>query len=169
MAGEQFSKSQIDRLGDRLRKGDVSESDLRFLEDYRRSFIEANDDVVRKISGESSLVPTRRTTKSTKSIIDKLRREGTRLSTMQDIAGCRIVVRDLFDQDAAVMRLQELFLNNASKDRRDQPSHGYRAVHLIVTHMFKLVEIQVRTSLQHSWAELSEKISDVIDPSIKYG
>jgi ppGpp synthetase/RelA/SpoT-type nucleotidyltranferase len=27
----------------------------------------------------------------------------------------------------------------------------------------------VRTSLQHLWAELSEKISDVVDPSIKYG
>ena len=27
----------------------------------------------------------------------------------------------------------------------------------------------MRTSLQHAWAELSEKLSDVIDPAIKYG
>jgi len=33
----------------------------------------------------------------------------------------------------------------------------------------KLVEIQIRSSLQHSWAELSEKLSDVVDPAIKYG
>jgi hypothetical protein len=37
MPEKQFSKSSIDRLGDRLRRGDVSEPDLRLLEDYRRS------------------------------------------------------------------------------------------------------------------------------------
>jgi len=33
----------------------------------------------------------------------------------------------------------------------------------------KPIEIQVRTPLQHLWAELSEKSSDVFDPAIKYG
>ncbi|HEX7958202.1 MAG TPA: hypothetical protein VF508_14745, partial [Pyrinomonadaceae bacterium] len=33
----------------------------------------------------------------------------------------------------------------------------------------KPIEIQVRTELQHLWAELSEKLSDIIDPAIKYG
>lgn len=33
----------------------------------------------------------------------------------------------------------------------------------------KLIEIQVRTLLQHVWAELSERLSDVVDPTIKYG
>ena len=33
----------------------------------------------------------------------------------------------------------------------------------------KLIEIQIRTILQHEWAELSERFSDKIDPSIKYG
>ena len=32
-----------------------------------------------------------------------------------------------------------------------------------------MIEIQVRTSLQHLWAELSEKLSDVVDRSAKYG
>ena len=31
------------------------------------------------------------------------------------------------------------------------------------------VEIQIRTSLQHLWAEISEKLSDIADPNIKYG
>jgi ppGpp synthetase/RelA/SpoT-type nucleotidyltranferase len=31
------------------------------------------------------------------------------------------------------------------------------------------VEVQVRTELEHSWARLSEKLSDVVDPTIKYG
>jgi ppGpp synthetase/RelA/SpoT-type nucleotidyltranferase len=42
-------------------------------------------------------------------------------------------------------------------------------VHVIVRAEGKVVEIQVRTSLQHVWAELSEKLSDVVDPAIKYG
>lgn len=169
MPEDQLSKSQIDRLGDRLRKGDVSESDLRLLEDYRRSFTESYDYVVERIRSDLSLAPTGRRAKSTKSIIDKLRREGTRLSTMQDMAGCRIVVSDMLRQDEAVVRLEKLFPNSDRKDRREKPSHGYRAVHLIVSHVDKLVEIQIRTSLQQSWAELSEKVSDVVDPSIKYG
>jgi len=53
-------------------------------------------------------------------------------------------------------------------DRREKPSHGYRSVHLIVKGT-RWVEIQVRTALQHLWAELSEKLSDVIDPALKYG
>jgi len=31
------------------------------------------------------------------------------------------------------------------------------------------MEIQVRSPLQHLWAEFSEKLSDIIDPNIKYG
>lgn len=31
------------------------------------------------------------------------------------------------------------------------------------------IEIQVRTALQHAWAEYSEKIADVVDPEVKYG
>jgi len=54
-------------------------------------------------------------------------------------------------------------------DRRDNPSHGYRAVHIIAEISGKPVEIQVWTALQHLWAEVSEKSSDVLDPTIKYG
>jgi hypothetical protein len=54
-------------------------------------------------------------------------------------------------------------------DRRVKASHGYRAVHLVVSSEGKLVEIQVRTMFQHTWAELCEKMSDKIDRDIKYG
>lgn len=58
---------------------------------------------------------------------------------------------------------------HATIDRRGQPSHGYRAVHVVVTNEGRQIEIQVRTQLQHLWAELSEKLSDKVDPRIKYG
>jgi hypothetical protein len=44
-----ISKTQIDRLGDRLKVGPHAESDLRLLDDYRRSFGEVYDTVVRTI------------------------------------------------------------------------------------------------------------------------
>jgi len=81
------SKTQIDRLGDRLRAGNINEEDLRMLDEYRRSFSDAYESVVSAIGNELSLQPTGRPAKSTTSITDKLLRESIRLSQIQDIAG----------------------------------------------------------------------------------
>jgi ppGpp synthetase/RelA/SpoT-type nucleotidyltranferase len=88
---------------------------------------------------------------------------------MQDIAGCRIIVSDVVAQDEVMGRVAQAFEEASVVDRRKSPSHGYRAVHAIVRQGAIPVEIQIRTELQHKWAQLSEKLSDVIDPSIKYG
>lgn len=165
----EFSKTQIDRLGDRLRKGDIREDDLRLLDLYRRSFSVAYEDVVGKIREQLNLEPTGRPAKSTTSIADKLRRESIRLSQVQDIAGGRLVVTDIKHQNAVVEQLKKMFEKTTVVDRREHPSNGYRAVHVIVGAGTKLIEIQVRTALQHQWAELSEKLSDVVDNAIKYG
>lgn len=166
---KEMSKSQIDRLGDRLRRGNITEADLRLLDAYRRSFSESYEIVVGAIKKELALEPTGRPAKSTTSVSDKLRREHIRLTQIQDIAGCRLTVTDIANQDAVVESLKSLFENVSIVDRRQQPSHGYRAVHVIPSCHGKLVEIQIRTSLQHLWAELSEKLSDAVDPLIKYG
>jgi len=164
-----LSKTQVDRLGDRLRKGIVAEEDLQQLDAYRRSFAGAYDEVVAIIRDATQLEPTGRPAKSTTSIIDKLRRETIRLSQMQDIAGCRVVVLNMHVQDQVVERLRSALPKAIVVDRRKQPSFGYRAVHVVATARSKLVEIQVRTELQHLWAQFSEKLSDVRDPGIKYG
>jgi putative GTP pyrophosphokinase len=163
------TKTQIDRLGDRLRKGIVTDPDLRLLDLYRRSFREAYEAVVGSIQQQLGLEPTGRPAKSTTSISEKLRRESIRLTQMQDIAGCRLIVLDVANQEHVVEALGRLFDEVTLVDRRDRPSYGYRAVHLIVTSHGKVIEIQVRTALQHLWAEVSEKFSDVVDPAIKYG
>lgn len=163
-----LSKSQIDRLGDRLKKGSPSEADVRLLDEYRRSFGEAYEAVVLTVRDQLHLEPTGRPAKSTTSIIEKLRRE-SRLSQVQDIAGCRVVVVDMAAQEQVVASLLGAFPATTVMDRRANPSHGYRAVHVIVASVNKLIEIQIRSSLQHLWAELSEKFSDLFDPSLKYG
>ena len=164
-----FSKTQIDRLGDRLRKGNLTDADFRLLDEYRRSFGEVYEIVVRAIRERLKLEPTGRPAKSTGSIVDKLHRESIRLSQVQDIAGCRIVVSDVKEQDRIVGLLLNVFPRASIVDRRVHTSFGYRAVHVIPRISGKLIEVQVRSLLQHSWAELSERVSDVFDPAIKYG
>jgi putative GTP pyrophosphokinase len=164
-----MTKTQVDRLGDRLKKGNVSDADLRALDEYRRSFAPVYESVVNVIRERLNLEPTGRPAKSTPSIVDKLQRESIRLSQIQDIADCRAIVDDIRAQVETVDRLVQTFEDSVVVDRRKNPSHGYRAVHVIVRSSGKLIEVQVRTVLQHMWAELSEKLADLIDPAVKYG
>lgn len=152
-----------------MRKGSPSEADLRMLDEYRRSFGEAYEKVVGTIREQLNLEPTGRPAKSTSSLIEKLHRESIRLSQVQDIAGCRLVASDILEQEYVVASLQGVWPDASAVDRRINPSYGYRAVHVITKISDKPIEIQVRSSLQHLWAVLSEKFSDAIDPAIKYG
>jgi len=88
---------------------------------------------------------------------------------MQDIAGCRITVADIAAQEQTISLLRDAFRECKIVDRRLRPSHGYRAVHVIANIEDVSIEIQVRSSIQHLWAELSERLSDVVDSRLKYG
>jgi putative GTP pyrophosphokinase len=164
----QLTKSQIDHLGHRLKEGKKTKEDIKLLDGYRRSFGKAYKaviDIVKKLN----LKPTGRPAKSTNSIIDKLQRESIRLTQIQDIAGCRIVLSDIIEQDKIIEALKFSFPESRVVDRRDKSSYGYRAVHIIPTINKFTIEIQIRTALQDKWSELSEKLADIFDPAIKYG
>jgi ppGpp synthetase/RelA/SpoT-type nucleotidyltranferase len=161
-----MSKAAIDRLGEQLRT-EVTPEALTQLDAYRRGFRGAYDAVVDRLRLELGLEVSGRPAKSTTAIVEKLRRSPMRLAQMQDIAGCRVVVPDITGQSSLVGRLEEMF-DVTLVDRRSKPSHGYRAVHVIVRSELP-VEIQVRTELQHVWAELSEKLADTYGIGLKYG
>ncbi len=113
--------------------------------------------------------PTGRPAKSTPAIIGKLQRESVRHSRMQDVAGRRIITPGIAAQDVAVEKISGAFPRVKFYDRRENPSFGYRAVHVVVNVVGFLHEIRVRTDLQHRWAELSEKVSERFGTEIKYG
>jgi putative GTP pyrophosphokinase len=164
-----LTKSQIDKLGERLKLGPIYDSDLELLDQYRMTFLDAYGNLFNTII-RLGLNPTGRAVKSTKSIIEKLKREKGRLSNIQDIAGCRLIVKNIDSQNGVVALLQSAFpLTTKVVDRRVTPKNGYRAVHIIVKHQDKLIEIQVRTKLQDYWAEVSERLSDQYGIEIKYG
>ena len=163
------SKTKLDQLGERLRQRAVTDDDFRLLDAFRRSFAAGYEEVLDAIRSNLGSEPTGRPAKSTSSIIEKLQRETIRLTQIQDIAGCRLVVPHSSAQEQTVTQLRGALDEVTVVDRRTHSSHGYRAVHLVVIADGKPIEIQVRTTLQHLWAEFSEKMADVVDPAVKYG
>ena len=75
---------------------------------------------------------------------------------------------DIATQNTIVSAIAEIFPATII-DRREQPSHGYRAVHVIARPRVLPIEIQVRTRLQHLWAEISENLADQLGVDVKYG
>jgi ppGpp synthetase/RelA/SpoT-type nucleotidyltranferase len=166
------SKSALDRLGVRLVAGDsISDNDLAEL----ARIVNAYQDVLNGVKlrlGELGFSATARM-KTTGTLVDKLRRETARLSQVQDLAGARIVVPDRAAQDDAASRIADAFESAGCTckviDRREYPSHGYRAVHLVLQVDKVPVEIRVRTDLQDSWAQLVERIAGIWGRGIRYG
>lgn len=110
--------------------------------------------------------------KRTPTIIDKLRREPRmELGRMADIGGCRAVLQDLDE----LARVRARYDSNSDrvvriKDYIENPkADGYRAVHIYVRYDGRLVEVQLRTRIQHEWAYTVETITSRLGVDIKGG
>lgn len=118
--------------------------------------------------------------KREESIREKLVREPTmKLSKMQDIGGCRVILRDIKEVD----NLVALYANDdhiSVTDYVENPGprvSGYRGKHIIwrfegegeddAGYKPMRIEIQVRTELQHSWATAVEVCSTFTAQNLK--
>lgn len=166
-----LSTAQVDRLGERLRAShDLAEADLVGLQGFRAEHEEALIEVQARIERALPGIDQTARIKTIQTLHDKLRRQPTKLSRIQDIAGVRIVQdMDLNEQDAIVRALEAEFHPVRVTDRRIVPSFGYRAVHVVVRVGRCWCEIQVRTSQQHLWAEIVERLADRWGRQIRYG
>jgi ppGpp synthetase/RelA/SpoT-type nucleotidyltranferase len=178
------SKSRIDRAGQALANPPVEETFEHLeLEDvfdaYRAKHLEPLTKLTLAIQswlvgyGKKYYIAQR--LKRKPQIARKLRRFHVRLTQLQDIGGLRIIV----ENNNAVDELS----NHIEKMLRDDPKYsikkptdyrekgrdrtGYRAVHRIVTYEGVTLEIQIRSRIQHYWAENIEKTSVIYGHQLK--
>ena len=174
------SKGRIDRAGRALRRhltGDgppLSRAELDAEIAVVKSFRAVHRDPLRKARmGLRSCVDTEglmavefgQRLKRTPTIVDKLRRLPTmKLSSMQDIGGCRAVFATQSEVACVLARFtrNSLKRNEAEDTVRDYVtnprSSGYRAVHIWTRYDGCRIEVQLRTEMQHDWAKVVEEL-----------
>jgi hypothetical protein len=121
--------------------------------------------------------------KRLESVVRKLHRQPTlQMSQMQDIGGCRAVLSNM----NRVNMLRFMYETNPLRHRlartrdyiSDPKDDGYRSVHLIYRFVGKAtsspwdrlwIEIQLRTSMQHSWATAVETVDAFTSENLKFG
>ena len=125
--------------------------------------------------------------KRSKSIIIKLMRfKNMKLSRIQDIGGCRVVMSDV----RLARELSQRYISNNNKRHKriksreqnyinNPKSDGYRSIHLVygyhsinkVGKIFngRLIEIQIRSKLQHIWATALETVDLFAYQTMKFG
>jgi len=118
--------------------------------------------------------------KRTPSIINKLKlMENSQLQRMQDIGGCRAIVTDMSKLYLLRDDIKQKFSNHIFIKEDDYiltiPDSGYRGIHLIYKFQATkhtnfnnhLIEIQLRTKLQHAWATAVEILGTYLGQPLK--
>ena len=170
-----LSKGAVNRLGARLRAADVPSAEdvalyVRWSAEFSAALEDVEDQVARQADQVGAFEIASRT-KQISSVIAKLQRMNrSNLARIEDIVGCRVIVPTLRDQERLALRFALLNVSRNPRDYRRDSQNGYRAVHFTVrSSTDQLVEVQLRTAIQHTWARLTERMAAIVDPGLKYG
>lgn len=191
---QKYSKSQIDKAGIKLAENNLTEEEknksLEILGYWRgvhnypmHIFKKTLKKYAESINSEAI---TAQRLKRAHSIIKKLNRtykfsEGKiKLTRMQDIAGCRAIMKTMDELKELRHKYKTSKLRHEKISESDyilEPkTDGYRGIHLIYKYYSEkerkeyndlLIEIQLRTKLQHIWATTVETTSFFIGQALK--
>ncbi|KAB0604052.1 RelA/SpoT domain-containing protein [Castellaniella defragrans] len=179
-----LTKTRIDRVGIALSKGEFrSEEELLELEgifdEYRKSHLQPLSETTIELQhwlnlyGDSYYIAQR--LKRKPQIVRKLNRLSVRLTQLQDIGGCRIIVEKNQDVDRLRKYIEEKISNQSNfnlirtTDYREKgrDDTGYRSLHLIFEKNGIKLELQIRSRIQHYWAESIERTSVIYGYHLK--
>ncbi len=184
----EYSKTAVRKAGDSLRiltSDSISEEQLNILSNWRSSHAYPMQCMLTLLRHLTVKVDTTgivvQRLKRLRSIESKLIKMKTMsLDRMQDIAGCRVVVENI----KKVHELQELLIKSRTRHKlfkendyiTNPKKSGYRGRHLIYKYNatkgeYKdfLVEIQLRSKIQHSWATAVEVVETFTGEPLKSG
>lgn len=186
------AKKAVRRAGMKLRSSELPESEiadaLQVLSDWRSLYycpLNTIQALIRKrintLNIKSAIVAQR--LKRTPSIIAKLNRYGSmQLDRMQDIGGIRAIVNNVTEvkklHQSLVKGRHKHFPVMPEKDYIANPkSDGYRGIHQVFKYRTSqyeelegmLIEVQIRTKLQHYWATAVETLGVIEKSSFKTG
>ncbi len=189
----QYSKSEVNRAGDLLRRRLGPDLTFRVsTEDEIGELVQAGEvayhfrachayplqkvtvglrSAVVTETGRSPVVAQR--FKRFPSMLNKLLRyPDMSLARMQDIGGCRAILRDGDELRRVLRRIRKNWRppDNRVKDYISNPApSGYRGIHLIVERDERLIEVQLRTPIQHEWAIAVERMGSRHGHDLKSG
>lgn len=182
------SKSRVNRAGDAIRIGSPSEEDLRVIEEWRaahRAVLNTFQAILRNRTRGTNIAVAQRH-KRKRTIFDKLQRlPSMRLARMDDVAGCRLIFRNVRDLYEFRDRFQRARFNHVRRNDLDKYDYiktpkatGYRGIHDVYEYDVQsdigkalaglYVEIQYRTLVQHAWATAVELIGFVTESQPKF-
>jgi hypothetical protein len=184
----QFSRTQVNRAGDALRDPNApvanTEHAVTVINNWRAAHRYPLNTIQMLLRKRAGTVDYRATVaqrlKRLPSVKSKLERFPTMTVTqIQDVGGCRGVVSSVH----AVRRLQRIFeqypVSNELVDCDDYIStpqaDGYRSVHLVYRYFNTarpwydklLIEVQLRSQLQHVWATAVETVDTFEHEALK--
>lgn len=184
----EYTKAQVHKAGELVRKGIVTPKTEKIIENWRSSHNHILNTwlviFINRIQKEKFKAVVGQRLKRKNTIYDKLKRPETNkmsLERMYDIAGCRIVLNtlgDLYCFRNSIMHNSRFLHKRIQKYCKDYIANpkasGYRGIHDIYAYKSDprrpdnwnglFVEIQYRTKYQHAWATAVE-IADIIKHS----
>lgn len=182
------SKSRVNRAGEQVRANTATSEDLHVIDEWRaahRSVLNTFQAILRGRTRNTGITVAQRH-KRRRTIFDKLHRiDKMQLSRMDDVAGCRLIFKDIaalynFREKLHKARFRHHLRNDVDRyDYIKQPKDtGYRGVHDIYEYDVNstvgrglvglYVEIQYRTLVQHAWATAVEVIGFITESQPKF-
>ena len=184
-----YSKEQINKAGETIIKKSISEEErqqcLEVIDNWRAAHaFPMNTFAVnlKKKTGDRPGIIVVQRLKRLDTIVEKLERfPNMRLSRMQDLGGCRVIlpkITDVYEIRDKILksRIRHKLHNEKDYIQTPNPDTGYRGIHLIYKYKSDrntrynglFIELQLRTSLQHLWATAVETVGMFTQSGLKF-